>query len=201
MKHRKEFTGTESRRICLFLLNAAVAAGVLTGAVIVSAGKIDLSEESWLLHQFFSPQYSGNTIMEVFKNTFMSSCLFLAAVFMLGFFSMAQPVGAALLVYRGIGIGASVAELYMKSGAGALPEVLILVVPKAIALSFIASLAVREMLRLSCSQFVFLFRDELPEEKMKRTVRLYFIKFFVLLTITAVVSVLDCVISYLFMCI
>lgn len=199
MKHRNDLTKTESRRICLFLLNLAVIAGVVIGAIIASGGKgTSIAERSWL-HQYFAPVYSGNTVLAVFRNTFFSSAIFLVSVFILGFFSIGQPLGIILLIYRGIGIGASVAQMYILNGTASLPSVLLLIIPKAIVLSFTAALGVREMLRLSSAQFRFLFTDDLPEEKMKREIKLYFIKFLVLILITVLTAMMDSAVNYIFM--
>ena len=199
MKYGNDLTRTESRRICIFLLHIAVVAGIAVGAAIVAAKKdTDLSGE-WWLHQYFAPAYSGNTVLAVFRNTFVSSAVQLVLIMLLGFFSLGQPFGAALLVYRGVGIGASVASMYMISGAGSLLPILVLVVPKAIILSYISVLGVREAFRLSAVQLRFLFRDELPEAKMKRAVKLYFVKFLVLAAIIMLVSAADSVMNYIFM--
>lgn len=196
MKHRKDLTMTESRRICLFMLNIAVLAGVAAGAVIAAAGK---GSGSPLLHQFFSPAYSGDTVLEVFRNTFLSGAAFIAALFLLGFFAFGQPLGIAMLIYRGVGIGAAIAQMYAVSGAASLPSVLVLVLPKALIMAFTASLGARELLRLSRTMLLFLFRDELPDEKMSRTIKLYCIKFLVLLFLLLLTALADSAVNYIFM--
>lgn len=199
MKNSKELTRTESRRICLFLLNTAIITGIAAGAfTTVSAGNEYFLSNPWL-HQFFSPVCSGNTLLRVFLNTFFASGAFVVTEFLLGFVSFGQPAGIALLILRGIGIGSAAAQLYMTTGLGAVPVLLILIVPKAFAVSFITSLGAREMLKLSNVQFRFLFMDELPEEKMKRNVKLYCFKFFVLILILLVMSAIDSAMNYLFM--
>lgn len=176
-----------------------IIAGIAAGAVAAAVNRdTHISEHMWI-HQYFAPVYSGNTILDVFRNTFLSSGVFLAAVFLMGFFAVGQPFGLVLLAYRGFGIGASVAQMYILSGTDSLPSVIALLLPKAMALSFIAALGVREMLKLSCALFSFLFRDELPGDKMKRTVKLYAVKFLVLLVLVLIVSVFDSALNYFFM--
>lgn len=196
MKHGSVLTQSESRRICLFWLNAAAVVGIIIGAVI--AVSLQNKANVWL-HQFFSPLYSGNTVFEVFKNTYLSSIMFLAVIFLLGLSSVGQPIGIGLLVCRGIGIGFSVAGMYQYMGFKAVLPVLILVIPKAMAICFLASLAVREMLKLSCSQFRYLFKDVVQENKNNRAFRLYCIKFVVIAAIMFFVSVLDSALNYIFM--
>lgn len=199
MKRRNDLTKTESRRLCLLLLNMAIVAGIAAGAAAVALNRDSGMTDSLWLHQFFAPVYSGNTVLDVFKNTFVMSGIYLSLIFILGFFSLGQPLGIILLVYRGFGIGVSVAQMYILSGMESLPSVIVLLLPKALALSFIAALGVREMLKLSCELFSFLFKDELPDEKMGRTVKLYAVKFLVLLFLSLLVSIIDSALNYIFM--
>ncbi len=199
MKYRrKELTKTESRRIAILLLNVVVIAGITAGSLMaVKMNFIEFSENSWL-HQYFNPVYSGNTVLEVFRNTLYPMALFLTAAFVLGFFSVGQPLAAALLIYKGIGIGLSAGAMYAVSGTEAIIPVMVLVVPKALAVTFISVLSVRESIRLSGIQFCFLFRGKTPEEKMSNTIKLYCIKFIVLGLFTAVTAVADSLMNYIF---
>lgn len=196
MKHRSILTQTESRRMCLFCLNISAIAGIIIGALIA----VSATERSdMLLHQYFSPIYSGNTVFEVFRNTFLSSSAFLLAVFILGFTAVGQPFGVGLISFRGVGIGFSVAQMYLQRGIEAVPSVLLLIVPKAVAIVFLLSLAVREMLKLSCCQFRFMFLDYMPDSKVSRNTKLYCVKFAVIAVILILISVLDSALNYIFM--
>lgn len=199
MKKGKELTKTESRRRCIALLCAAVLIGIAVGAAAAASGAVDITGERVMLHQYFAPEYSGDTALEVFGNTFGFSAIYLLLIFLLGFFPLGQPLGAASLIYRGFGIGASTACLYGHSGFGALPSVLLLILPKAIVLSYIGALAVREQLKLSNLQYNFLFREKLPEEHNIRTIKLYCIKFAVLILLAALTAAGDSLMNYLFM--
>lgn len=196
MKHGSVLTQTEIRRICIMGLNAAAVVGIVIGgaAAVFSS---DFSN-AWL-HQFFAPVYSGNTVFEVFRNTFLSSLLFLALTFILGFFALGQPIGIGMLIYRGFGIGFSVAAMYSQRGFEAVSSVIILVIPKAVAICFLSSLAVREMIRLSNSQFRYLFTENAGESGSGRTVRLYCVKFAVISLIMLIISVIDAALNYFFM--
>lgn len=199
MKHRNDLTKTESRKLCLLLLHLAIAVGIVAGAVIASSKKVSDMLGLWWLHQYFPPAFSGNTVLAVFRNTFLSSLLFLLIAMLLGFFAIGQPLAIFLLGYRGVGIGVSVSMMYMTSGMSSMPTLLILLLPKALALSFTASLAVRETLRLSGVQFKFLFNDDSADDNMQKVIKLYFIKFIVLTAITFVIAVLDSLMNYFFM--
>lgn len=196
MKHETLLTQAESRRMCLFLLSMAAVLGIIIGAITA----VSVSDSAnVLIHQYFSPIHSGNTLFEVFRNTSVTSIMFLSAVFVLGLSAIGQPFGIALLVYRGVGIGFSVALMYLQNGINALPSVLLLVVPKAVITIFLSSLAVREMLKLSGSLFGFIFRGNASDSKNSRVFRLYCIKFAVIAVIMLIVSALDSALNYIFM--
>lgn len=189
-------TPSGRRRSCYAALASVILAGVATGAVITASfGSEKTSENPWL-HQYFSPMLSGETMLDVFRNTFFTAGAFAAIMFVLGFFSVGQPLCILLLAHRGLGIGSAAAQLYMENGLGAIPAVGVLVLPKAAALSMIAILGGREMLRLSGMQFAFLFRDVFPEDSMKRTTKLYCIKFAVLIILLVIISAADSSLNY-----
>jgi hypothetical protein len=177
-----------------------VIVGITVGAFLRAAHEIDWNlQEKWWLHQFFSPYYSGNTLFEVFKNDFLLSAIVLSAVLSFGFFAIGQPLGVMILIMRGVGIGVSIADIYIQSGTDGILPVLVMVIPKAVVLSFILSLAVREMFRMSYSLLVFLFRNGSFDEKIRQNVRLYFIRFAVLFILSTVVAVADAAANYFFM--
>lgn len=90
MRHRNDLIKTESRRLCLSLLHVAIAVGIVIGAVWISAGRRADIAEQWWVHQYFSPIYSGNTVLDVFKNTFFRRHFSLPSHFCLVFFFFLQ---------------------------------------------------------------------------------------------------------------
>lgn len=190
MKHLN-YTETRKRQISFFLLCTAVSAGILAGAVY-SAGHS--ADNPWI-HQYFYPAHCGGTIYEVFTNTLISLLLFIGTAFLLGISAFGQPVGIIMLIYRGFGIGASVAYEYIHKGMHAMPSVILLILPECTSVIIISVLAVREVIRSSNSIFLYLTTDVSHSE---RTFRLYCIKFFVLTVISAVISVFATIMNYIF---
>lgn len=182
--------------MCFVLLAMIVLLGASAGASMTAFWGIEWAQGRVWLHQYFSPVLSGETVLEVFGNTFMIAAFFAFAEFILGFFSMGQPLCIALLAARGFGIGSAAAQLYIMNGIKAVPAVVVLVLPKAIVLSFIAILGGREMLRLSWLMIRILFRDYYPEESTKRMTRLYCIKFAVLLFMIVIAAAADSTLNY-----
>lgn len=198
MKKRRELTPSGERNLCFASLAAVILLGVAAGASLTAAHGTEWAGERIWLHQYFSPMLCGETILGVFKNTFLTAGFFALTMFVLGFFSIGQPLCIALTAARGLGIGAAAAQLYIENGFGAVTAISVLVLPKALALSLTAILGAREMLRLSGVQFSFLFSDNCPEESMQRLTKLYCVKFAVIIIMIAIVSVADSAVNYFF---
>lgn len=187
MKKTGYLTVSHSRKVMMLLLCAAVSAGMIAGSVYGAAHPQGLPVE---LHQCFLPGESGNTFFAVARNTFFSSALFIAAAYLAGLFAFGQPVGIALLVYRGFGIGAASASLYSSEGVGAALKVTLQLMPSALAFTGIAILAVRELLRVSTAILHLWSKGELRDEKLI-DLRLYSVKYAVLLLLSAIISLAD----------
>lgn len=175
----------------LYLL---VIIGIVIGSVY--AGKNGQSENV-AVHQYFMPLYCGNTLFAVMRNTFLSVSAVIFAAFIGGFSAIGQPLGIALLVFRGFGIGASAAMMYSLFGARAVGGVMVLILPKAIVSIILSVLAVRELFRLSGAVFAFVVKGESRDDN-RRSFRLYCIKFAVLALIALLVSVSDAALNYFF---
>ncbi|MBQ8961745.1 MAG: hypothetical protein IJ071_11130 [Ruminococcus sp.] len=184
---------TAERRSGALRLSLLIVAGIAAGTAF-AAGKGNLSQ-AWA-HQFFSPIFSGNTAAEVFRNTFLSSAAFITAAFFIGLSAAGQPFGAALALYRGFGIGASAAGMYLSEGASALPAVLVLLVPKALAVSAVSVLAVRELFRSSGTLLRFFLFGE--NGARRPSAKLYLIKYGVLMLLSLLISGADAAMNYFF---
>lgn len=173
---------------------AACAAGVAIGSLPAVNMAGDCSP--WV-HQYFSPSLCGDTVSAIFARTLLSSLIFIAAAFLSGTFVFGQPVGAALLVYRGVGIGASVSAMYAAGGLRSLPAVVVLILPFALADLFVAVIAVREVLRSSSDLLRFMVSGE-KRSSERSSFRLYCIKFAVLALISFIISLAVPLMSYVF---
>ena len=176
----------------LFLLCLPAIAGIALGA-FYAADKHELSP--WV-HQYFCPGMNGATVAEVFVNTLVSGMLFLAAAFLLGASAFGIPFGAALLIYRGFGIGASGAFLY-SGGISAVPAVLILLVPEALAGAVLSVIAVRELMRFSGGIFRCTVMQKSRESELPG-VKLYCVRFIVLGLFAVIISTAASLLNYLF---
>ena len=146
MKHMQYISPQTKRSAGFYALCLAVSAGVCAGSLPAVSGFGRMSP--WL-HQYFSPVLCGDTVFDVFGMTFLSSLIFLTAVFLAGSSAFGQAAGILLLIYRGAGAGVSVSAMYAENGLRSVPSVLLLAVPYSLAVMFVSILAVRENIRSS----------------------------------------------------
>ena len=191
MKHVK-YIPSRGKSSGLMLMCAASAVGVAIGSIpdVALAGEVT----PWV-HQFFSPSLCGDTVFSIFVRTLLSSLIFLSAAFLSGTFVFGQPVGMALLIYRGIGIGVSVSSVYSAGGIKSLPVVAVLILPFALADLFIAAVAIREVVRSSNGLLRFMLYGE-KRSSERSGFRLYCIKFTVLAFISFIISLAVPLMSY-----
>lgn len=193
MKHISTFnstrTGTSFRVYMIFII-----IGVAVGSFITV--KHNISGSLWITQGFMS--VGGDVpIYTVMKRDVLSLILFVSAAFLLGLSAVGQPVGLAMLIYRGIGIGASSATVYALLGKKGLLHIAALIIPKALAFSVISILAVRELIRSSNLLFGFYFKRDIRDDN-RNSVRLYAVKFIVLIIMSLFISAADGGARYLY---
>ena len=192
MKNISNFTDGQKKKPSALIFLIIVLAGVTAGSFIRTGSSSALQ----FLNDFV-PSRCGNTVYEVFINSFIRLSAFTVTAFVLGIWAFGQPFGVLMLVYRGLEIGSSTALIYSSRGLSGLPEVLVLVLPKALAVTAVSVLAVRELMRSSCGILKYVLSD-CTESTGRGTFRLYCIKFAVLMIISLIISVGDAFMNYLF---
>lgn len=178
----------------IFLLVMAVVIGVAAGSVYQSAASL---QGNVFVHQYFAPIYPGISVAGYEIGCFAFSAMFTAAAFLGGTCALGQPFAVLLLVYRGAGIGASASFIYELEGRGAITDILLLVLPKAVCVTFVTVLTVREMLRASNYTLSCWLPDVMHDRKAV-DIKLYGIKFVVILFLLMIISVGDLVINLVF---
>lgn len=191
MKHTSYISDSDKRKSGFFLLFTVEIIGIIIGSYIAVS---DIDTET--IRSILCPTIDGATLIDIFKNTLVPSLIFIVSAFLCGVFAFGQPLGIALIIAEGAEIGLSVAFLYAEKGISALPAVLVLYIPKAVAFSFVAVLAVREVLRNSALIMGFVISAEHNSEKI--SLKLYCTKFIVLTIIIFIISIADSLMNYVF---
>lgn len=187
----KKLIQADSEKTKFLFLMPVLAVGILTGAIYGSGHDIS---SPWA-HQYFIPEFSGDTIYEVFRNTFMTLAVFTWAAFVTGLSAFGQPAGVLMFLYRGFGIGAAVSYVYITKGLHGVPEVLVLILPECLAAVGITFLSVREQMRLSRGVLMSVISEKTHSEK---SFRIYCLEFLVLTAVSFVVAVLAALMNYVF---
>lgn len=189
MRHTA-YISTEGKSSAVsFWLRFTETAGIAAGAF--AAIFFQLPEK---LCGLMCPAMSGGTLMDVFVGTFLMSLVFLTAAFLSGLSAFGQISAVVLMAAIGAELGASAAIIYSGRGISALPAVLVLFVPKALAVSAVYLLAAREAFRSSMK----ILRGLTGGEMEGVSLRLSFIKYVVLIIISLIISAADTLLNYFF---
>lgn len=191
MKHTTYISGTEKKNNGFFLLCLVEIIGIIIGSCMTVSCK-----DNEIFRQNISPALYGATLLEIFRSTLVSSLIFVIAAFFCGLFAFGQVMGIALIVIKGIEIGLSSAFVYAEKGLSAFPVIMVLNVPKAIAVSAVVVLAVREVWRSSSAVLRFLVSGEHGSEQV--SLKLYCVKYIVLIVIIFIISMADSLMNYIF---
>ena len=187
MKRICNLTAVQSRKAFTMLLFAFTAAGAIAGSVY-GANHTNIST-IWL-HQYFIPAPHTSPVLALMKVTFLSSALYLAVAYLSGLFAFGQPIGYLLLIYRGFGMGVSSAVTYARLGIHALPDIMLLLLPRALAVTVLSVLAVRELIRSSGNLLCTLTTGDIRDDK-RSGLKNYTLRFAVLILLSLLISLAD----------
>jgi len=186
----------EQNKLIILLLGVMLG-GVLIGSLaFCSMNEASVGRISFIAQGFMSTRAS-QSIFEIFIGSFLSSTGIVLLIFILGFAAVTQPIELLIPFFRGLGLGASLAQIYAFSGVKGFLIILFLIIPYAIINSFGIIIAVRESLKLS-NIFSSRAISSANSEGMKNTTKLYCIKFLVIELIMLVGAIVDCFCSFLF---
>lgn len=175
----------ERRGISFFPLLLIELTGVALGSFAAAFGRIPAK-----LSEFIIPKVSDGTAVQIFSADFLQMLFFLALSMALGCCILGQPLGILLLIEKGAELGFASASVYAAKGFSALPEVFLLHIPRAAAISFIVLLSVRELLRMSCSLFR-ITASKNDDAISSPSLKLFVVKYLILLIAALVFSCAD----------
>lgn len=168
---------------------------ILTGSVIGTIIYPEFPETADFIKGFIKSA-DKRTIVTVFKESFADTFFILMLLMFSGFSSVSQPLELLLLVYRGCVLGISISHTYAVYALKGFFINVLMILPHAVMTSVILVLAVRESMRMSTAIAEASFRrnSDLIETL---SVKMYLIKFAVLVMFLCISSFIDCVITYL----
>ena len=192
MMHMKNM-GTNAETRCIWTSLPFFISIIITGIVIGSVAEKPLFELNWASFGYTVPSESFFAAADV-KNTFIISFLYICSAFILGFSAIGQLFAYFLLLNIGTAVGSCIFSMYKLCGKSAVLPIIMTVLPKAAVIFVITVLAVRSALKSSSALFC-AYRDCDISDCRELDLRLYCIRFIVLVLISlvfsAVVGILD----------
>ncbi len=176
-------------------LCGAVLIGALLGTVSYCVSGESFIESLGSFQKSFIERRSGMEVSRVLVSSLASSSLLLAAEFLLGMCAVGQPFELAVPVFRGMGLGLTLAQLYAAYGSGKMLFSMGLILPSGIITALVLIAGARESLALSCVYFKLTLSDR-QEKGLAESFKLYAAKFMVLEAALALAAAVDCITSY-----
>lgn len=192
-------TERTSKPNVIFRIMFLMVIGVLIGTLAFSFLKTStLSDLNLVNNNYLSMRENGGYV-EILYSSLLNSSLLIIVLFLMGFCAIAQPAAVLVPIYKGLGFGVTIAQIYSKNGLNGFLTALILILPCALVSSYALFIAVRESMKMSNRFFSQAFLDKRSEStSINEYVRLYAVKFLVLEAITAVSAAVDCLSSLVY---
>ncbi len=183
------------------ILAGMVLLGVLIGALLYVFVRGTGDEETFarlaLVNENFLNTRREASFLRILFGSFFSSTLYLGGIFLLGFWAISQPFTLLVLVFRGLGLGAVLAQIYAAHGRGAILITLVLILPYTLLSVTALVLGARESIRMSNIYCAVSLSSRCPE-RMVDTVKLYLVKFLVLEAMIAAAAAVDCICTVIY---
>jgi uncharacterized membrane protein SpoIIM required for sporulation len=186
-----------SETVSIFVLMAILFAGVLAGVLLYcNADEFYYSKFESISVSFIKKSFQYS-FLQLVVNSFAGTFFLVLVCFFLGFGSVFQPVELLVPLFKGLGLGISLADMYYSLGFNGLLLSLMLIIPNAVISSFALIIACRESIRMSNSIKNILFGKSLDYNKID--FRLYITKFIIVTVILGGSSLLDGAVTILFL--
>ncbi len=169
--------------------------GIMLGGVLIGSLAYCGMSEAYVNKLTFSAQgfvegRAEKTIFNIFFDSLLSSSLQLFITFILGFWSISQPFELAVPFFKGLGLGASLAQIYAIYGFKGVIIIVLLIIPYELVIVFALVIGVREAIK----QSNILARNSFFSSKshtLNITTKLYFQKFAVLEILMIAAAIID----------
>lgn len=182
------------KKVSFFFLLFVIMAGVIAGTVLVCVKSgWDGLRLIYVNQNLYKPY--NLSLAAVFARSALPICAMLLVMFISGFCAFGQPIQMFFTAYRGFAVGVSSALTYLELGIKGFPAVLIMILPFAAVSSLIVIIGSREAMSFSGCFADFAFGRK-TNEICRPDVRLYGIKFIILIAAALISAAADSVITY-----
>ena len=184
-------------KVLVLALMGIMLLGVLIGTLTFCNMKSgDFSNLSFITQGFIKNR-GEQTFIKTLLTSFYTSGLLALICFLLGFSAIAQPIEILVPLFRGIGLGTSIAYIYSCYGFKGFFIALIMIMPHAVISSIAIIIAARESMRLS-NLFTNKAMSSKNEGDLRSSIKLYLLKFVILFGIIAISALIDSILTFSF---
>lgn len=177
----------------LLALGVLFLTGVLLGTLLLRTVNDETLELLLRIVGGFVSNRREQSLLQNFLSGAASSLAFLSVLLVCGFCAVSQPLVVLLPLFRGLGVGISMASLYAAYGTGAIGFVTLLMLPGTLLSTIAILLCCRESLRLSASFFGALRRQANREPY---SLRLYLARYFACALICLLAAFVEAVLYF-----
>ena len=185
----------ESFGVLIFIITFLL--GLIMGTVLIKMTSI--SEQSVLseITSSFINTKTQQGFLDNLLSSFFSTSVFLLFAFFVGFFALGKPIAILIPMFKGLGLGISMADIFMQNGVKGYLICLILVLPSAIVSLIAIIFASKEAAKASSLIFSFVCR-KINSESDDTRFGAYIIKFTAFFIIALLGAVIDATLTFFF---
>jgi len=179
------------------LLLGIMLGGVLIGSLAFCNMNENAIKKMSFIAQGFVETRTGQGFLSILLKSFISSSIPVLIIFLLGFSAVTQPFEFLIPFLKGLGLGASLAQIYQTSGIKGSLIILFLIIPYVIINTFGLIVATREAIRFSNIIAAKAFSSS-NSDSLKNITKLYCEKFVIIEVIMVFAAFVDSICSFVF---
>lgn len=168
---------TTKRSRGLIVLGVLFLIGVFAGTLLLRTAKGESLEFLMQMVGAFVENRRAQSLLQNFTSSAAVSLAFLAVLFVCGFCAISQPLVALLPLFRGLGVGVSMASLYAFQGTRVVGYVALLMLPGTLLGALAILVCSRESLRLSNSFFAVMGGEQPGRSKEFYSLKIYIARY------------------------
>ncbi len=171
--------------------------GMVYGTLLVKSKSYNIIEMLSIITSEYVSVNATQAIISTFINSFLSVFIFILVPYLLGYSAIGQLATMLIPLFKGLGLGSAMAQLYTSYGLKGIGYSALIIIPQTVISLFAIIIACRESIKLS-NLFLLTFASKQGRDINLSTIKLYNIKFLILCLIALVSSLVSAVSILLF---
>ncbi|MFA5658502.1 MAG: hypothetical protein WC900_04395 [Oscillospiraceae bacterium] len=185
------------QNLFFIILFGLMLSGILVGALVFCGLNGDTADRLSFLGQGFLEERYEKSSFAILADSFFSATAYLIVIFLLGFSAISQPFEFLVPFFKGLGLGATVAQIYSLTGTKGFIIVLFLILPGAAIVSLGMLIAVKDAVRFS-NLLLHTAVSTGYTNGMRENTRLFCSRILIFEAVMAAGALTDCICSLLF---